>query len=172
MTPATDPTPDRRPTKLPAQRVPSDNYAIVRDGATYQPHAGEWVEFAGDASVADMLLMQRMLRGSRELAALAALDADPEQQFERFGPYADTIVDLCARLARVIVAWSWTDAAGRPLPNPPTAADLAELDMAELGYLLRRGQVTDPNPAGAGSTRSSAASAAPQPNRATRRRRG
>lgn len=161
---------DLVPTKPPALRVPSDNFTIARDGATYQPHAGEWVEYAGDASVADMLLMQRMLRGSRELAALAAIDADPEQQFERFGPYADTIVDLCARLARVIVAWTWTDPTGRPYPSPPTAADLAELDMAELGYLLRRGQVMDPNPAGAASTRSSAASAAP--NRAARRRRG
>lgn len=159
-----------RPDKPPSHRVPSDNYVQTQGDTSYRPHAGEWVEFAGDASIADMLLMQRLVAGSRELAAMAAMNADPEQQFERFGPYAQTILDLCARLARVIVAWAWTDAAGRPYPNPPTATDLAELDMAELGYLLRRGQVSDPNPTGAGSMDSSVVSAAP--NRATRRRRG
>lgn len=159
-----------QPQKPPAHRVPSDSYALVRDGVTYHPHAGEWVEFAGDASIADMLLMQRLVAGSRELAAMAAMNAEPEQQFERFGPYAQTILDLCARLARAIVGWNWTDPAGRPYASPPAATDLAELDMAELGYLLRRGQVSDPNPTGVGSTSSSVASAAP--NRATRRRRG
>lgn len=161
-----------QPERPPSHRVPSDNCVIVLGGVPYRPHVGEWVEFRGNGTVADMLLMQRLMRGSRELAALEALDTEPEQLLERLESHGEAILNLCARLARMIAGWNWTDPAGQPYPNPPSATDLTELEMDELRYLLLRGQVTDPNQAGAASMPSSAGSPAPQPNRASRRRRG
>lgn len=142
---------DRKPTRPPGLRVPSDTFTVVRDGVTYRPHAGEWVEFFGDGTVGDTLLMQRGERLSREVAA-AGDGASDELQLR-----AERLTEeMCRRAAANIVAWTWTDRAGRPYPNPPAPADLEGLTWPELTYLISRGQAggdeRDPNAEDAGST--------------------
>lgn len=165
-----------RPTKVPPTRVPSDAFTVEQNGVTYRPHAGEWVEFRSTDQVGDFLFLQRSRRISQEIAALADPDAaEHRDRFERMN------VEMCRRAAAEVLAWNWTDDAGRPYPSPPSPEDMERLSNAELMYILTRGRMggaeLDPNAGGAGSTTTSTRSSEEPAqtvrlNRASRRMRG
>lgn len=123
--------------KIPAQRVPSDDCVIDRDGVSYRPHAGEWIEVRRGQTVGDYLQQIRLaqlLASARELgqAALAGQEAQ-----ETLAALESALRDSLEHLASRIVRWTWTDDTGQPYPERPAAGDLARLDMAELEYVRR-----------------------------------
>ena len=124
--------------KPPSLRVDSDDLVIVLAGAAYHPHEGEWVELLPIQTVAEIQAVSRFARISVEYAA-AEGDPDAQQRFmvSLEAPFAE----MCRALAYRVLAWSWTDAAGHPLPQPNgTPEPLQALSAAEIMWLLNQVQ--------------------------------
>lgn len=120
-----------RPTRPPGVRVPSDNFAVEIGGDTYYPHAGEWIEFDLQPTIADFVNALGLLRMDEQIARAQSGDVDP--QLER------TMADLVPAALDRIIAWTWTDKRGVPYANPPREADIRRLSQAEWQYIISRG---------------------------------
>ena len=110
--------------KIPRRRVPSDDFIAVLAGEKYQPHAGEWVEFEGSASVDEMIISLRLQKVRTSMK--------PEEAEEM----AELLREVVDHLANNISGWSWTDNGEKPYQSPPDAATLRSLSFEELGYLV------------------------------------
>ena len=112
--------------KVPAIRVSSDDFAVVIGEEEYRPHAGEWIEVRGKATVGDFL----MASGLQQLQGLEEMTPD------QFGELETLLEGVLRQLAASIAAWSWTDDRGEAMPSPPTAEMLRALSFEELAYVI------------------------------------
>jgi hypothetical protein len=118
-------------TKLPDIVVSGDDFVLTRKGVEYHPHAGETVTFRGESSWAEQ---ERSIR-LQYLAKLGPTLWSVDEQKEMMA-LAQGVVD---DLARHIVEWTWTDAQGDPLPNPPPGDVLTNLPAVEIVWLILAG---------------------------------
>lgn len=121
-----------KPSKLPTRTVFADDLVIEVDGVEYRPHAGESVTFRGGVTVDDYL----------SAVALQGVTAEAAPEATA-GAFVDTLANLASR----IVAWDWTDDAGKPCPSPPTVETLRALRFEELGWLLAQSTGASPGAA-------------------------
>ena len=127
--------------KIPPRRVAADDCAvhvgrrydgqtIIDHGETYYPHAGEWVEVLPVGTVQAMLAWNRL-----QVPALGE-SATPAEYQAYLRELDAALAAICAQLATVVVAWSWTDLVGQPLPQPYGRPDvLLQLELEELTWL-------------------------------------
>lgn len=120
-------------TRPPGIRVPSDNFAVEIGGVTYHPHAGEWIEFDIQPSIADFVGALGLLRMDEQIARAQAGHIDPQLE--------QTLAGLVPAALDRIIAWSWTDKRGVAYANPPTEADIRRLSQAEWQYVISRGAI-------------------------------
>lgn len=129
--------------KLPARRVPSDDFSVRVGGVDYHTHEGEWVEVI--ASPLQLRHMRAYSRLGTLGVELEAAQADPAAEAAeqdaaklKIAQLMDSNFDLMlSALTARVVAWNWTDDFGRPLPAPDgTAAPFEALSAEELHYLM------------------------------------
>lgn len=119
-------------------RFETDDFTVVVDGQTYHPHAGEWVELFPSQSVAEVLATGKLAKLGAELEAAKG---DPDESRQVMAAISEHFDMVCAHLADRVVAWSWTNRRGDPLPQPDgTSGPIARLTNEELNYLLSVGQ--------------------------------
>lgn len=120
--------------KPQAVTIPSDDCLVNIDGVRYALHEGETVTLIHGMSVGAMTSLNAMLQIGPKLAAA---DGEPDEKLQHARLADDAMQALCAALAPRLVAWTWTDVAGRPLPQPDgTTGPLMALDPAEIGWLV------------------------------------
>ena len=115
--------------KPTARIVPSDDCVVTIDGVDYALHEGESVTVVPGFSVGDIQLMRRFSELQPQLDAATSPG-------EQIGITADTCNEIIDALCKRLLAWTWTDDAGRYLPQPlgnPVA--FAPLRVEELMYL-------------------------------------
>lgn len=118
-----------------AERFPSDDFTVIVNGATYHPHEGEWVELFPDQSVAEILSHNALTRLG---AKLKTVQGDPDEQVQVATAISEHFDTVCHQLAARVMAWTWTDRRGNPLPQPDgTIGPIASLSSEEMAYLLR-----------------------------------
>jgi hypothetical protein len=124
------PKPERRRTKPPLRRVPSDSFKIEVDGVKYYPHYGEWVEFVPVVQL-DTLLTAMTLQGLQDVDMSNVSAEDAAQVNAAFSSVTED-------LSRAIVRWSWTGNEDPPVPFPenPAKEDLRRLSLEELMWLV------------------------------------
>jgi hypothetical protein len=152
--------------KPPTRPVPSDDYVLTVDGVEYHPHEGEQVEFIGSTTVGEMQAFNRFRRLSVSIDAVKG-EADEAQKINELMDPA--FEQLCELLARRLVRWSWTDDAGRPLPQPDAPEVLKALCAEEVYYLLIAAQGESAGERKNGSSVSPTTSSATAPPPTTRR---
>lgn len=110
--------------------IPSDDCLV--DGLAV--HEGETVTLIPGLSVAAINAVNALLSIS---ADLDAADGEPDQTQRQTALADGALQKLCTALAPRIVRWTWTDMAGRPLPQPDGKPDgLMVLESIELMWLL------------------------------------
>jgi len=115
--------------KPQAKTVPSDDCVVTIDSVDYPLHEGESVTVVPGFSVGDIQLM-------RQLAELQPKVDAAEGGIEKVGITDDVIAGTVTALSRRVLAWTWTDDAGRLLPQPlGNPAAFATLRIEELMYL-------------------------------------
>jgi hypothetical protein len=115
---------------------------ILEPGEEIRPHEGEWVEMFATSSVGEL----RAIRRLRELGSqLAAVKGDKDEESESLQLSDDAFEDLVQALAPRVVAWNWTDNAGRPMPQPDSPTVLRMLQPEELMWLLGAAQGETPS---------------------------
>lgn len=116
--------------KPTAVRMASDDCEVTTNGETYHPHEGEWIEVMPGGTVEDQRLQSELTRAKDDLAACEG----DEDETEKVIAFLDKVnAGLCARAAEYLLAWSWTDDRGRPLPQPD--------GTPEIFYALRQEEV-------------------------------
>ncbi len=123
-------------TKAPPRKVYADDLTITVDGKDYNPHAGEWVRFAGGMSVGDVKLVVD-LQGFQDTQA--ATGKATQEQIDQLRDFTDKLGEATEFIAARIVSWNWTDEASRPYPECPSATALRGLRFEELMWLLTAG---------------------------------
>ena len=120
--------------KPQAVTIPSDDCLVTIDGAQYALHEGETVTLIPGMSVGAINAANALMRIGPKLAAAVG---EPDQVQQQTALADDAMQALCAALAPRLVAWTWTDVAGRPLPPlDGTTAPLMALEAEELLWLL------------------------------------
>lgn len=118
---------------LPVE-VPSDDLEITIDGETFTPHEGESVTLLRGMSVGAINAINQLMSIAPQIDA-AAGEGNERARIVQISDQA--FQQLCKAMAPRIVSWTWTDAAGRPLPQPDgTAGPLQALETEELAWLL------------------------------------
>lgn len=116
------------------RRIPSDACEVVGADGPYHPHEGEWVEIVGTLTVGDIMALSALERYG---VALQAAQGEPDEAIQSVRIMDQYFRQTCEGLARRVVAWSWTDDLGRPLPQPAGNPEaFAALSPAELTYLI------------------------------------
>ncbi len=127
--------------KIPPTRVASDDCAIyvgrviedkeiTNEGTAHYVHTGEWVELFPTQNLKELISLAKVV-GSSEMS----------DSKDMIVGQAEALHELCLALSKRVVAWSWTDNGGEPLPQPYKAPDvLEELDNDELMWLLGAAQ--------------------------------
>lgn len=117
------------------RRVPCDDCIVTIDGELYALHEGEWVDILGDVKVGDLSAFRHLTELEDRLAAVAG-DSDEEKRTLALTDEAwGSALDI---LRQRVVAWSWTDDAADPLPQPKAdPAVFGRLRFEEVAYLLR-----------------------------------
>ena len=136
-----------KPKKPPLRRIPSDDCLVVVEGEDYHPHTGEWVETLHSGLTVGGIALARELHelGAKMTELEGADDVEVESILLMDAGYQKIIPALRDH----ITAWSWTDLAGEPYPQPRTdPAVYARLDVREIVYLqgVALGQDTPANP--------------------------
>lgn len=117
--------------KEPIRVVPSDDCEVVVGGVECSPHEGEsvtltgWFDTTGLSLMWDLAELLGQVAGSEEAEALRLIDGSD--------PLLEKFIDA---LTPLVVSWTWTGAAGKPLPQPYlNAAAFRALSLGELVYL-------------------------------------
>lgn len=111
--------------------VPSDDCAVMVDGVESHPHRGEIVTLAGWFDMDALCLMYRL----GDLLDQAAVSED-EEAFRLLNTGDALLEKFIGTLAERVVSWTWTDASGKPLPQPHENADaFRALTLDEFVYL-------------------------------------
>lgn len=148
--------------------VPSDDYAVVVDGETFHPHEGESVTLFVGLSVAALTAINRLMSLGTQLAAI---EGEPDQLAQTTALLDTTYQQVCEMLAPRIVAWTWTDLAGRPLPQPDgTAGPLQALDASEVNWLIGalKGETAGARKNGSRPSPTTSSATRPQPSQTSR----
>ena len=113
--------------------VTSDDFTITVDGVAYQPHEGEAVWLIPGLPTGAVFAATGLMQMQPQIEA-----ADTPQEQARIMAKLDEGMGRLLRLmAPRIVRWTWTDLAGRPLPQPDgTPGPLELLTEEEIGWLL------------------------------------
>lgn len=120
--------------KPQAIEVPSDDCLVTVGGEKIAVHEGESVTLLPGMSVGAISAANTLMSLGPKLAAA---EGEPDQVQQQTALADDAMTRLCASLAPRIVSWTWTDMAGRPLPQPDgTAGPLMALEVEELIWLL------------------------------------
>ena len=129
---ASDTTAPPRNPKIPAVAFPSDDCMVYPDqrivdgkivdqGIGYAVHEGETVWVVPVRAVAEIALLVAMMGEGSEAKK------------------GEALIALCARLAKRVTEWDWTDIFGEPLSQPHNnPAALEELSEDELAWIIRR----------------------------------
>lgn len=126
--------------KPASKHVPSDDCAVLSEGQVYYPHEGEWVELIPMLSAGELRILNRL---SRVVVELQAVTGEPGEGQKKLAILDDHLEPLTEYLASRVIAWNWTDAASRPLPQPDgTPGPLRRLSAEELVWLVNAGQET------------------------------
>lgn len=114
--------------------IPSDDCVVTIDGTRYTPHEGESVWLIPGLSVGAIAALSAFTAIGAEMEAA---QGEPDE-FERQAGLADRALQgLCRALAPRVIRWTWTDMAGRPLPQPDgTPERLQALESEEVAWLL------------------------------------
>jgi len=117
--------------KEPTRTVPSDDCEVVLGGIECCPHEGEIVSLCGWFDMGALILMYDL--GELLGRVIASEEEEALRLIESSDPLLNKFIDA---LTPLIVSWTWTDAAGKPLPQPHlNAAVLKALSLGELIYL-------------------------------------
>lgn len=101
---------------------------LVSEGTVYHPHAGETVELLPAENLQSALMWARLTLGGQ--------GQRPEDALAQIRELDQALDRMCELLADVVVAWTWTDLAGAPLPQPYKRPDvLRRLSLEELMWL-------------------------------------
>lgn len=123
--------------KIPARRIPSDDFEVVVGGVTYTPHAGEWVEVRPGMRVSAIRAQSAMARLQEDMQAIKG---DPDAELTILRQLDEQFAIACDSVASSVVAWSWTDDDGEPLAQPKGNPDvIASLTAEEVSYLITLG---------------------------------
>jgi len=124
--------------KPKARRIPSDDCAVASGGETYYPHEGEWVEIRPVASIAEVRALDGLRRLKVELDAAAGESDEAVRVLSIMDKHFGAV---CESLARRMVAWSWTDDNGEPMPQPASQPKVLEqLKGDEILWLMNAAQ--------------------------------
>lgn len=116
------------------ERFDSGDFTVVVNGETYYPHEGEWVELFPDQTVAEVLAQAGMAKLASQIKSA---EGDPDEQSQVLAAIAEHFDVACEQLADRVMAWSWTDRRGNPLPQPDgTVGPIKRLSNEEMRYLL------------------------------------
>ena len=154
--------------KVPLIQVMCDDCSLpvdpdLPDGEQFFPHTGEWVSLVPYVTTGEIQDSFSDARLQVRLDAIKGEDDEGTQLGNILGAHYEGIYQ---RLARRILEWSWTDAMGRPYPQPHgNASVFRDLSPQELGYLLS--VIAQRNP----SNRKNGLSPSPTGSSDTRRRR-
>lgn len=114
--------------------VKSDDFTITVDGVEYQPHEGEAVWLFPGMPTGAILAANSLTQLQPQFEAADT----PELAQEALTKLDAGMQKLLRVIAPRIVRWTWTDAAGRPLPQPDgTSGPLELLSEQEIGWLLQ-----------------------------------
>jgi hypothetical protein len=158
-----------------ARRVAADTCQVVIAGELTTPHLGEWVELVGSPSIRERRFVQQMIGHALAVppaTEVPEIESDASRR-ERIAhaDEAERLLDgFCDLLARRITAWSLTDDAGAPLPQPDGSGEaIHDLHTEEVWWLWNayRGDIEAERKNG--SSGSGATSASPR-DRTTRSR--
>lgn len=127
---------------LPVE-IPSDDCTVTIDGTTYTPHEGESVTLFPGMSVGAMNSFNELISYQPQLDAAAG---EPNEALRQSKIANDAMQALCRALAPRIVSWTWTDMAGRLLPQPDgTPGPLQALESEEVAWLIRAARGETPS---------------------------
>lgn len=117
--------------KEPIRVVPSDDCEVVVGGVESHPHTGETVSLRGWFDMDALCLMYDFAE------LLGQVAASEDEEALRLITTSDPLLEkFIGALAPLVVSWTWTDAAGKPLPQPHlNAAAFRALSLGELVYL-------------------------------------
>ena len=143
------------------RKIPSDDCAVAVDGIEYHPHEGEHIMCAPGMRVRELGILRLFRELSVKLDAVKGEKDEVEKVIDLLeASYADIIPILSDRIPE----WTWTDAAGRPYPQPKDDPKVFErLEQAEISYLINAIQGETPGEqknalSGTGTTSSATAS--------------
>lgn len=115
----------------------SDDCIVVVNGEPCAVHEGESVWLFVGQSVGELRALSR-LAGLQGLIDGAKGENDPAAAQGVLAGIDGAFEDICAMLAPRVVRWTWTDFAGRPMPQPDGKPEtLARLETEELFWLLQ-----------------------------------
>ena len=114
--------------------IPSDDCIVTVAGEQYAVHEGETVTLIRGFNVEGIAAIKRLV----EIApALDAARGEPNEGMRVVETTDSAMQAVCRALAPRIVSWTWTDMAGRPLPQPDgTPERLMALETQELSWLI------------------------------------
>lgn len=145
------------------RKIPSDDCAVAVDGILYHPHEGEHIMCAPGMRVRELGMLRLFRELSVKLGALKGETDEVERVLDLLETSYGSIIPI---LADRIPEWTWTDAAGRPYPQPKDDPKVFErLEQAEISYLINAIQGETPGEeknalSGTGITSSATASQA------------
>lgn len=120
--------------KIPAKRVPSDDFTVTVEGVEYHPHEGEWVEIRPTMSVKSMKRINQLM--AMQYAA-DSIDGDEDEKnirmIELMTGYFD---DITEAIETRVIGWNWTDNDGEPMPQPSAPGWIDVISIDEMMYLL------------------------------------
>ena len=99
----------------------------------YHLHEGETVTIYPAITAADSKLTHDLMVAQTKLEAAKG---DPDE-WEQTITWVDQLNStICEKLAKRVIAWTWTDEEGKPLPQPDrTPAPFLALEQPEVMYL-------------------------------------
>lgn len=115
-------------------RYDTGDLEVEVGGQKYRPHEGEWVEAYAGLTVGQVGLFARLQQLAGRVEALQGEPDAPAKEIAlRDEVYQEALRTITPRIAR----WSWTDAAGEPLPQPRDDPSVMQrLSLEEMFYLV------------------------------------
>lgn len=147
--------------------IPSDDCVVTVDGEVFHPHEGETVTMYAGMTIGEQ---RAGIELQRLGVILASAEGDPDERLAAAEATGTMLRMICEGLADRVVAWTWTDKRGRPLPQPDGTPEAFErLDDDELRWLMNasRGETAAQrkNALGPSETTSSATASAAMTSR-------
>ena len=116
------------------KRIACDECPAVMGEDVIYPHVDQWLDLLPLQSLGETFLMSEYSRLSVDLAA-AEGDTDDMRDLNR--KMIDTYGEILEMLAGRILAWNWTDAAGRELGDPTDPKSYRKITQTEMWWLVR-----------------------------------